>query len=195
MGQRFADLEKSVIAILANAGNPLTSSDERVRKYWEWKTNPSSTAHRLPAASKRTTDRKKDPRYILPFSLELAANQHAVVQVTKRTIAAAAAAAVTTLLGYKTLSATDKAIQIGRFKPAQVYWRKGAAAASAPRTSRITNQPYQSYYAAADEGFTASFGKSVAADTAAERQKAIGTVLTAIADVNLVSFTSEKYSG
>lgn len=191
MAKRFGDLEKRCIAILANGGNPGTSNDEAVAKYWAWKTNPSSSAHNLPEASTRTKDRKKDPRYIEPFGVDLAADQLAKVQITKRTDTAASAA-VKTALGYQTLTGAKKAIKLGQFKPAQVYWRTGASADSVTKISRITNQPYKSYYTGTDEGFTASFGK-VGTDTVADRQKAITTALGTT--INLISFSPERYSG
>lgn len=191
MGRRFSDLEKSVLAILANGGNPLTSSDEAVRRYWEWKVNPSSPAHNLPETSTRTAGRRTDPRFIQPFSVDLAVDQFAKVQLTRRTQTGAPAGLIAAM-GYRTLTGTQRSIGIKRFKPAQVYWRNGAAENSSPARSRITNRPYKTYYTGTDQGYVASFGQ-VGAETVQERQRAITTALgTAI---NLITFSPEKYAG
>jgi hypothetical protein len=191
MARRFSDLEKQVKAILANGGNPLTSSDEAVRKFWEWYTNPSSAAHRLQAGSKRATDRKLDERAIITFNEVLPTGGFAKVLISKRT-AAAATGGILTALGYQTLTTEQKAVKVGKFKPAQVYWRTGEATTSADRVSRITNRPYKSYYAAGDQGYTASFGKT-GTDSYTDRVKAIKTALGNT--ISLVTFTAEKYSG
>lgn len=190
MGKRFSDLEKRAIAILANGGNPATSNDEALKNYWQWKINPSSAAHRLPTASKRTSGRRLDTRHIKPFSIDLAADQFAKVQISRRTDTAAGT--VKTFLGHQTLSGAQKGVKLGNFSPAQVYWRTGAATDSATRTSRITNQPYKSYYAGADEGYSAPFGQ-VGSDTMAVRQQAIKNALGNT--INLISFSPEKYIG
>lgn len=191
MGRRFGDLEKRAMAILANGGNPATSQDQALANYWQWKINPSSNAHNLPAASRRGSGRRKDPKYITPFGLTLAPNQLAKVQVTRRTIAVATGA-ILTAVGFGNLSGSETGIKVGNFQPAQVYWRVGAATSSASRTSRITNQPYKSYYAGTDEGFVAPFGK-VGNDSVLQRQTAIKAALGA--NINLISFRPEKYSG
>lgn len=191
MAKRFSDLEKRAIAILANGGNPATSNDEALRNYWQWKINPSSAAHNLPEASTRTNGRRMDPRFIKPFSVELAADQFAKVQISRRTDTAAPAA-VKTALAYQTLTAAQRSVKLGEFRPAQVYWRTGAATDSATRTSRITNRPYKSYYTGTDEGYTASFGQS-GTNSVADQQKAIVTALGNT--INLISFSPERYSG
>ncbi len=191
MGRQFNDLEKRVYAILANGGNPLTSSDEAVRRFWEWRTNPSNANHRLPTGSARAAGRKKSDRAIIPFTVELVAGTFAKVNITARTNTAAAGA-IATSFGYQTPTAGQIAVKLGSFRPAQVYWRTGAATDSAPRTSRITGRPYKSYYAPGDEGYSASFGKT-GTDTYTDRQRAIRTALGV--NINLITFTSERYSG
>lgn len=191
MGKRFGDLEKRAVAILANGGNPANSQDQELANYWQWKINPSSNAHNLPEASTRTQGRRKDPKYITPFGVALAANQLAKVEVTRRTLTVVTGA-ILTAVGFGNLSGTETGIKVGSFKPAQVYWRGGAATSPTQRTSRITNQPYKSYYAAGDEGFVAPFGK-VGNDSVIQRQTAIKTALGA--NINLISFRPEKYNG
>jgi hypothetical protein len=85
---------------------------------------------------------------------------------------------------------------LGRFKPAKVYYRTGAAADSISRTSRITGRTYKSYYTGSDEGYTAPFGKVNTADTEVERRTAIkAAIVAADTTANLISFTPEKYRG
>lgn len=191
MGKRFGDLEKRAIAILANGGNPASSQDQALANYWQWKINPSSNAHNLPETSTRTSGRRKDPKYITPFGVVLAANQLAKVQVTRRTLAVVTGTLLTAV-GLGNLTGTETGIKIGSFQPAQVYWRIGAATSSAQRTSRITNEQYKSYYVGSDEGYVAPFGK-VGNDSLLQRQTTIKTALGA--NINLISFRPEKYNG
>lgn len=191
MARRFSDLEKQVKAILANGGNPLTSTDEAVRRYWEWYTNPSNAAHKLPAVSVRANGRKLSDKNITPFTVEMVAGTFVKVQISARTNTAATGG-IATALGYQTLTAGQNSYRLKRFRPAQVYWRTGAATDSAPRISRITNRSYKSYYTAGDEGYTASFGKT-GTDSYTDRTRAIATALGA--NINLITFTAERYSG
>lgn len=194
MGKPYSDLEKRAIAILAGGGNPATSQDEAVKKYWTWKINPSAASHDLPAASTRTTNRKKDPKSILPFGIVLNAGLFATVQISKRSATAAEAAGILDDCQYKTLASTDQSLKLKSFRPAQVYWRTGEAATSAERTSRITGRKYKSYYTGTDEGFVAPFGRNTGTDTEAVRQKAIKTALAAgSVKPNLVAFLPEIY--
>jgi hypothetical protein len=108
--------------------------------------------------------------------------------------AAAAAAGIKTACGQKTLATGESALWIGRFTPAKVYYRTGAAATSIERTSRITKRTYKSYYEAADEGYSLPFGKVTSTDTIAERQSAIATAIqAAVTDANLISFSPEVF--
>jgi len=160
MPKHFGDLEKSAIAILANGGNPANSTDEAVAKYWQWKINPSSNSHKFVgdlAPSKRPNNRKLSTRYVQPFDAIVAATTYAAVGVSQRTLTATNGA-IQTALGFKTLGETDRGIRIGKFKPARVYYRTGAASTSAERTSRITGRTYKSFYTGADEGYSAPFG-------------------------------------
>ena len=190
MGKRFGDLEKQAIAILANGGNPATSQDEALRNYWQWKINPSSAAHRLPAASKRITGRTTSPVYLKPFGVDLAATIFAKVTISARSNTAATAGikgacAVTTTMG-----PTETGLALKGFVPARVYWRTGAATTSADRISRITNQPYKSLYTGTDEGFSVPFGQS-GADSLAKRQKDIEAAINL--PNALITFSPEKY--
>lgn len=192
MGKPYSDLEKRAIAILAGGGNPATSQDQAVARYWQWKVNPSSANHRLPATSKRPNNRKKDVVALFPFSVELTAGVYAEAMISKRS--KTALGANTAACGHQTPSTGQQVLYLGKYKPAYVYWRTGEATESADRTSRITGRTYKSYYTATDEGYMAPFGKPNAAstDTQAERQRAIKT---ALASFNLVTFTPEKYRG
>jgi hypothetical protein len=96
-------------------------------------------------------------------------------------------------LGISVIDNTVKAFRLGKFKPARVYARTGAAATSADRTSRITGRKYKSYYQESDEGYSAPFGKKAATDTQAERQQEIKIEVQSIVDtINLITFTPEK---
>lgn len=88
MARSFSDLEKRAIAILANGGNPATSQDTALARYWQWKINPSSNAHNLPEASTRNAGRKKDEVALTPFGVDLNTTIFAKAQLTKRTNAA-----------------------------------------------------------------------------------------------------------
>lgn len=188
MGKPYSDLEKRAIAILANGGNPAQSSDQAVAKFWQWYTNPSNANHKLPTASKRTTDRKKDPVYIKPFGKDLLAASYAKVQISKRTNAALPAA-TKTACNYHTLGAAEEGYRLRGFNPAYVYWRTGEATTPTDRTSRITGRSYSSYFAAGDQGYTAPFGKT-GTESESDRQRAIKATLTTF---NLVTFTPEKF--
>jgi hypothetical protein len=67
MGKPYSDLEKRAIAILSGGGDPATSQDQELAKYWKWRLNPSATSHDLPEASIRDTGRKLDDVAIEPF--------------------------------------------------------------------------------------------------------------------------------
>lgn len=190
MGKPYSDLEKRAIAILASGGNPAQSQDSAVARYWQWYINPASANHKLPTASKRTTNRKKDPVYVRIFSKDFAVTTFAHVQITKRTNTAMPAG-VKTACNYHTLGSGDEGIGLKGFKPAYVYWRNGAAATSSDRISRVTGRPYKSYYAAGDEGFQAPFGK-YGTDTEGDRQRTIKAAFGATPP-NLITFTPEKY--
>lgn len=189
MGKPYSDLEKRVLAILANGGNPAQSQDSSVANYWQWKINPSSAAHNLPEQSTRTANRKKIEVALLPFGASLAANTFVKAQITRRTNSALPAG-IKTAVGYKTLSDTQQALRLRGYNPAYVYWRTGSAETPTGRTSRITRRPYKSYYTSTDEGYLAPFGRVDAGDTEGGRQKVIKAGLTGI---NLIAFTPEKY--
>lgn len=190
MGKPYSDLEKRAIAILAGGGNPATSQDTAIANYWKWKINPSSSDHKLPIPSLRTTGRKKSDVALNPFGADLAANIFAKAQITKRTNDAMPAN-LKTACAYKALSGSDgQALRLRGYKPAYVYWRTGEATTSEQRTSRVTKRPYKSYYKAEDDGYLAPFGQSVATDTEGDRQKAIKLALP---NINLVTFTPERY--
>lgn len=194
MGKPYSDLEKRAIAILAGGGNPATSQDEAVKKYWTWKINPSSSAHDLPAASTRTANRKKDSKSILPFGVVLNAGLYATVQISKRSATAAQTAGILDDCQYKTVSNSEQTLKLKSFRPAQVYWRTGDAATSAERTSRITGRKYKSYYTAGDEGFVAPFGRDTGAETEGVRQTVIKNALASgSVKPNLVTFIPEIY--
>ena len=192
MARRFSDLEKSALALLAGGVDPTTSQDEAVRNFWAWKINPSAASHRLPAASKRPNGRKTDPVYLKPFALTLPANILAQVSLSKRSNTAAGDG-IKAACGLQALTVgTDTALKLKAFTPARVYWRTGEAATSDPRTSRITNQPYKSYYAAADEGFSVPFGRK-STDSLSARQAEIKAAIPA--GTSLITFSPEKYRG
>lgn len=196
MSKRFGDLEKQALAILANGGNPALSQDEALAKYWAWKVNPSAASHNLPSTSERPNGRQTTPVYIKPFSVGLAATIFAKVTISKRSDTAAGAA-IKTECGLATLGENDIGLALKGFVPARVYWRSGRAATSSDRISRITNQPYKSYYAAADEGFSVPYGAK-GSDSIAKRQTDIKVPIKALANVGvdaLITFSPEKYRG
>lgn len=187
MADRFGDLDRRAFAIIANGGNPATSNDQELARYWQWRINPSNANRRLPAVSVRANNRKLDPRYIKPFTVEMVETAFAEISISRRT--AQAANAFQDALGYQTLTTAQNAYPLKKFRPAQVYWRTGAATTSTQRTSRITGRNYKSYYTAADEGYTASFGRTGTASYT-DRTRAIRQALGT--DINLVSFTPER---
>lgn len=193
MGKPYSDLEKRAIAILAGGGNPATSQDETVKKYWTWKINPSSSTHKLPSTSTSSAGRKKDEVALYPFSVELTTGVFAKAQISKRTNEALPSG-VKTACGYQTVATGQQSLKLGTYKPAYVYWRTGEATTSAPRTSRITGRSYKSYYKQEDQGYMAPFGKNRAEPgiSEAERQRAIKAAFT---NINLITFTPEKYRG
>lgn len=192
MGKRFGDLEKRALAILANGGNPATSQDEALRNYWAWKINPSANSHNLPTASERPNGRKTVAAYLEPFAVDLPTDLLAKVSISTRSNTAANAAQVKTASEVITaLTGATVALALKGFTPARVYWRTGEATSSSPRTSRITNQPYKSYYAATDEGFSIPFGRK-STDPLSKRQKDIKAALPA---GTRVTFSPEKYRG
>ncbi len=192
MARRFSDLEKRALALLAGGVDPTTSQDEAVRNFWQWKINPSAASHNLPAASERPNGRKTDPVYLKPFALTLPANIVAEVSLSKRSNTAAGDG-IKTACGLIALTVgTDTALKLKAFTPARVYWRTGEAATSATRTSRITNQPYKSYYTATDEGYSVPFGRK-GTDSLSARQDEIKAAIPA--GISLITFSPEKYRG
>ncbi len=192
MAKPFSDLEKRAIAILSNGGNPATSQDQELAKYWQWKLNPSLPSHDLPAASTRTVGRKLDDVAINPFGVDMAAGTFAKVTVSQRS-AVFANPGTKTALQHTVITPTTTAYRLGRFTPARVYIRTGAAAASTERTSRITGRKYKTYYTGSDEGYSLPFGQNTEGDTVQERQTAI-TAAVKVQDplINLITFTPEK---
>ncbi len=191
MGKPFSDLDKQVYAILAGGGDPLQSQNEAVRKYWEWKLNPSANSHDLPTSSTRTAGRKLTDVAITPFDIELDAGIFARVTISERSNTFYTDKLSD--LGITAISATTKAYSLGKFTPAKVYARTGASETSTERTSRITGRKYKTYYTSTDEGFSAPFGQKTAGDRESERQSALLPIVKGIADtIELVSFTPEK---
>lgn len=195
MAKPFSDLEKRAIALVAVMPDYNQWPDEELRNYWKWKIRADKSSHNLPPASERPNGRKLDKVAIEPFAGMPVDNLFAKVSISKRSNTAAGAP-LKTALGFKTLTdgsantPVQKSITLGKFKPARVYWRTGAAESSITRPpSRITGRVYKSYYSATDEGYTAPFGK-VGTDTLVARQKAI---ITALENINLITFSPEIY--
>jgi len=191
MAKRFGDLEKRALAILANGGNPATSQDEALRNFWQWKINPSANSHNLPAASERPNGRQTSPVYIKPFSVALAGTIYAKVTISQRSNTAATQP-IKDACGLTVITTNDVGLGLKGFTPARVYWRTGRADSSSDRTSRITNQPYKSYYAAGDEGFSVPFGLR-STDNLAKRQNDIKAAINL--PNALITFSPEKYRG
>jgi hypothetical protein len=193
MGKPFSDLEKQALAIIRGGGNPETSQDEAISNYWKWRMNPNSAAHKLPAASKRTSGRKLDYMSILPFATLPVATQRAKVSISQRSFQGMPPG-LKTPAGLKTLTEEPTSLRIGNFKPARVYFRKGAGASSTVVTSRITKREYRTLYASSDEGFSVPFGKTTATDTLSSTQADITAELSAPAlGINLITFSPEVY--
>lgn len=191
MARRFSDLNEQVFNIFASGGDPAQSNIGEVKNYWVWRTNPSNADHKLKPASKRSSGRKLDSIYITPFTITLAADTYAKLSISQRT-KTAAGTTIATAAGHKAISGSESGLVVGKFQPAKVYWRNGAATTSADRISRITKETYKSYYTETDEGFSAPFGK-VGTGTYQERQAAIRTAIGA--GVNLITFSPEIYRG
>ena len=192
MGKPFSDLEKRALAILANSGDPTQSADQEVAKYWAWRIDPSATSHDLDAASVRTTGRKLDDVALIPFGIDLPANQYAKTTISQRSFDFASEG-VLPALQLESIDANTIAYRLARFTPAKVYARTGAATTAETRTSRITGRKYKTYYAKADEGYSMPFGSTVATTTVSERQAAITAALrTPTSTIDLISFSPEK---
>ncbi|WP_319418858.1 hypothetical protein [Pleurocapsa sp. FMAR1] len=195
MGKPYSDLDKRAFAILSNGGNPATSQDKELAKYWAWKLDPSATSHDLDAASVRTTGRKLNYIGINPFGIDMAANNYAKVTVTKRTDAILTDVLENILKHEK--DPTGKVFYpLKGFKPAKVYFRRGAATSPRPETSRITGRKYKTYYQKGDLGYSAPFGQGVESDTFLSKSAQIrGAIQTAFADASLITFSPEKVRG
>lgn len=196
MPKRFSDLEKSAIAILANGGNPANSQDEAVQKYWQWKINPSSNAHKFTgplAGSKRSTGRKLTTLYITPFDAIVSSTTRAAVSVSSRALSEVPES-VRNATGCEAEPGTNnQGIRIGKFKPAKVYYRTGTAASSSDRTSRITGRTYKSYYTPTDQGYSYPFGV-VSSGTEKARQTAIADAIRAANEtIDLITFSPQVY--
>ncbi|WP_009632445.1 hypothetical protein [Synechocystis sp. PCC 7509] len=195
MGKRFGDLEKQALAILAGGGDPATSLDEGLKKFWAWKINPSAASHNLPAVSERPNGRETLEIHLKPFAATLPANVFATVTLSKRSDTAGGNAIKTACGLTVPTVGTDIGLKLKNFTPARVYWRVGRAASSSDRISRITGRSYKSYYAAADEGFSMPFGKK-GTDDLESRQVEIETAVEELAGVGangLITFSPEKY--
>ncbi len=192
MGKRFGDLEKQALAILANGGNPATSSDKGLANYWTWKINPSDSSHNLPAASERPNGRKTNPTYLQPFGVVLPTNVFGKVTISQRSFTAASAAVLAACNLHTLVPASETGLKLKSFTPARVYWRTGEATTSAPRVSRITKRDYKSFYAATDEGFSVPFGRK-GTDSLLTRQNEIKAAIGQ--GINLITFSPEKYRG
>lgn len=193
MGKPFSDLEKRALAILANGGNPASSQDQELAKYWAWKINPSLASHDLPAASERPEGRKLLELGLKPFGMNLPANTYAKVTISQRS-SDFATAAVRTELKTTTIAGANVGYRLARFTPAKVYARTGAATESTERTSRITGRAYKSYFARADQGYTMPFGDSDGGGNVQARQEAIATAIRGLENqsIGLITFSPEK---
>ncbi len=192
MAKRFGDLEKQALAILASGGNPATSQDTALANYWQWRVNPSANSHNLPAASERPRGRETSKIYLKPFALDLPANILATVTISERSNVAAGATIKEACGLEELVVGTTTGLAIKKFVPARVYWRTNRAEESSPRTSRITNRPYKSYYAAANEGFSVPFGRK-STDSLLKRQNDIKAAIAL--PKALITFSPEKYRG
>lgn len=191
MGKPFSDLDAQVIAILASGGDPLQSQNEAVRKYWEWKLNPSAASHDLPESSTRTQGRKLDDVMITPFSIAMPTGVEAKVTVSKRSLTFYNSKLSD--LGVTIDDGTGVSYRLDKFSPAKVYARTGASQSSTERTSRITGRKYKSYYTGTDQGYSAPFGQKTTTDNQFERQLIVKAAVLAIdTTIDLVSFTPEK---
>ena len=192
MGKPFSDLEKRAFAILANGGDPSQSLDSALANYWRWRVNPSAASRDLPDASTRTQGRKLDDVAIRPFGINLPTNTFAKVTISQRSKAWASTELATV---YQHVTPTDAqmALRLGRFSPARVYARTGAAGTPIPRTSRITEREYKTYYDRADQGYSIPFGETADPNGVQNRQTAITEALqTEGRAIELISFSPEK---
>lgn len=197
MGKPFSDLEKQALAIIRGGGDPSQSRDEAVAKYWTWRMNPASSAHKLSDASIRKTGRKLDYIAITPFANLGVADLDVRVTISQRSLAKVDGT-FKTALGAETGADAVGALPLGKFNPAKVYFRLGAAASpvSPAPVSRITGRRYNTVYASGDEGYSIPFGKITATSTQTERQNALKTLLsTGTGAAQLITFTPEKYRG
>ena len=192
MGKPYSDLEKRALAILANNGNPASSQDAEVANYWKWKINPSLDSHTLDEGSTRPRGRKLLDVAINPFGINMAANTFAKATISDRANDFLDAD-IKSALKFKTLAANDTVYRLGRFTPARVYFRLGAATATRTETSRITRRKYKTHYQKTDQGYTAPFGQSAEADTVFARQTQIKTAIKSkFESANLITFSPEK---
>lgn len=193
MGKPYSDLEKQALAIIRGKGDPATSSDKGLANYWKWRMDPSDTSHNLPSVSTRTTGRKLDFVSILPFAVLPVPTQRGMVTISQRSLAAAAAG-LRAAAGLKLLSEEPTSIELGRFRPAKVYYRTGAGTTPSSRVSRITERAYKSAYAPGDEGYSIPFGRTNATDNLASTQADIAAFLKSGSNpINLITFSPEKY--
>jgi hypothetical protein len=190
MGKPFSDLEKQALRLLAGGGNPLTGNDEELKKYWKWRINPGDVSHNLPDASTRTVGRQLNEIGIIPFGLDLATNQVAKTTVSQRS--QTFYASKKSELGHKTLGGTTIAIPLD-FIPAKIYARQSTATAPRQETSRITGRKYKTKFTSANQGFSAPFGLKTAGDEIAARQLALAVAIRELQDVQLVTFTPERF--
>jgi hypothetical protein len=195
MGKPYSDLEKQALAVIRGGGNPATSADKGLANYWQWKLDPSDSSHNLPETSTRKTGRKLDYIAVKPFATLPIATQFAKVSISQRSFQGMPTS-LKVPAGFKTLAEEPTALILGKFKPARVYFRKGAANTSSPRISRITKRSYKSSYTSSDEGYSVPFGKTTATDTVLATQADITAALSIPAlGINLITFTPEVFKG
>lgn len=195
MGKPYSDLEKQALAIIRGGGDPSLSKDAGIANYWTWRMNPADTSHDLPAASTRTTGRKLEYVALTPFADIGIADLDVKVSISQRSLAKVVGD-LKTALGVETGTDAVGALPLGKFKPAKVYFRLGAATTATERTSRITKRKYKSVYAPGDEGYSIPFGKTTATSTQADRQAALKANLgTGTGAAQLITFTPEVYRG
>ena len=192
MPKPFSDLASQVMAILASGGDPLQSQNEAVKKYWQWRLNPTDDSHDLPDESTRTEDRQLEDVYIEPFGVDLPDKLYAKVTISKRSLDFFTAKF--TDLGVKaTLADGEIGLKLGDFTPARVYARTGGATAPQERISRITGRKYKSYYARTDQGYSAPFGTKGTTLDYFTRTTEVETAVKDIATVkDFVTFSPEK---
>lgn len=185
MANRFSRLEAQVIELHKAGIDPSTSQDQRVKKYWAWKSWANEAAHERAEGSTRQTQGEVYVA-ILPFAVA-GTNNFVAVPLSRRAFDANPISGKKATFGWKTVAAGETADYRRNFEPAKAIIR--AKGGEQTQISKITGRKYKTKSGPTQQGYVYPFGR-IGTGTESAAQKAI---LAAVKETHSISFKPEVY--